>query len=97
MANYYRITAYHPDENLLVIMDSNGMFDKLWKFSAFMVSKGFRIIEVGDDEKFDFGDMPKAEYNADQIFLRAVCSDMPKQDGNHIDVAGKRYSVTKEI
>ena len=45
MANYFRITAYHPTENLSVIMDSNGLFEKLWHFSSFMVSKGFKILE----------------------------------------------------
>ena len=49
MANYFRITAYHPTENLSVIMDSNGLFEKLWQFSSFMVSKGFKIIEVGGE------------------------------------------------
>lgn len=29
MTNYFRITAYYPTENLSVIMDSNGMFEKL--------------------------------------------------------------------
>ena len=50
MANYFRITAYHPTENLSVIMDSNGLFEKLWQFSSFMVSKGFKIIEVGGEK-----------------------------------------------
>ena len=54
MANYFRITAYHPKEDLSVIMDSNGIFEKLWQFSAFMVSKGFKIIEVGGEDKFNF-------------------------------------------
>ena len=61
MANYFRITAYHPIENFSVIMDSNGMFEKLWQFSSFMVSKGFKIIEVGGEDKFNEGDMPKVE------------------------------------
>lgn len=52
MANYFRITAYHPTENFSVIMDSNGMFEKLWQFSADLVQKGFKIIEVGDSNKF---------------------------------------------
>ena len=63
MANYFRITAYHPTENFSVIMDSNGMFEKLWQFSSFMVSKGFKIIEVGGEGKFNEGDMPKVEPN----------------------------------
>lgn len=28
MNNYYRITAYHPDKDLSVIMDCCGMFEK---------------------------------------------------------------------
>lgn len=29
MNNYFRITAYHPAEDLSVIADSNGKFEKL--------------------------------------------------------------------
>ena len=70
MANYFRITAYHPTENLSVIMDSNGLFQKLWQFSSYMVSKGFKIIEVGNEDKFDDGDMPKAEYDNVHVISR---------------------------
>lgn len=42
MSNYFRITAYHPDEYISVIMDSNGKFEKLWQFSACLVAKGLR-------------------------------------------------------
>ena len=59
MSNYFRITAYHPTENLSVIMDSNGLFEKLW---------------VGDENKFDEGDMPKAEQDTVHVILRACKS-----------------------
>ena len=91
MANYFRITAYHPTENLSVIMDSNGLFEKLWQFSSFMVSKGFKIIEVGGEDKFIEGDMPKAERDAVHIILRACKSGQPDIQGNTIMVEGKRY------
>ena len=52
MANYYRITAYHPEKNISVIMDSYGMFEKLWQFSAFLVEKGFDIIAVGKVQSY---------------------------------------------
>ena len=42
MANYFRITAYHPEMDCSVIMDSNGLFDKLWQFSADLVKRGFK-------------------------------------------------------
>lgn len=71
MSNYFRITAYHPAENLSAIFDSNGYFEKLWQFSAYLIQKGFKIIEVGNEEKFDEGDMPKAERDTAHIILRS--------------------------
>ena len=76
MANYFRITAYNPKENLSVIMDSNGMFDKLWQFSSFMVSKGFKIIEVGNDEKFLYATVKRTEPSA-KCILRAYAKGEP--------------------
>ena len=93
MNNYFRITAYHPSENLSVIMDSNGMFEKLWQFSAYMVSKGFKIIAVGEEEKFDEGDMPKAERDTDHVILRAYKSGEPEITGNRITVERKSYTI----
>lgn len=52
MTNYFRITAYHPEQNISVIMDSYGKFEKLWQFSAYMVQKGFKVLAVGNDETF---------------------------------------------
>ena len=93
MANYFRITAYHPTENLSVIMDSNGLFEKLWQFSAYLIQKGFKIIEVGNEEKFDEGDMPKAERDTVHIILRACKSGKPDIKGNCITVEGKSYTT----
>ena len=94
MANYFRITAYHPKEDLSVIMGSNGLFQKLWQFSSFMVSKGFKIIEVGGEDKFDDGDMPKAEQDTVHVILRACKSGKPEIQGNRITVEGKSYTTT---
>lgn len=93
MANYFRITAYHLTENLSVIMDSNGMFEKLWQFSSYMVSKGFKIIEVGDENKFDDGDMPKVEPDNTHVIVRACKSGLPEITGNRITVERKSYTI----
>ncbi len=93
MANYFRITAYHPKEDLSVIMDSNGMFEKLWQFSAFMVSKGFKIIEVGGEDKFKGRNISRVEYNANKIFLRACCYGLSHINNNLITVGDKTYST----
>lgn len=93
MANYFRIIAYHPTENFSVIMDSNGLFEKLWQFSSFMVSKGFKIIEVGGEDKFNEGDMPKAKQDTVHVILRACKSGEPEITGNRITVEGKSYTT----
>ena len=59
MANYFRITAYYPEKDFSVILDSNGMFEKLWMFSSYLVQKGFKILEVGNEEKFLDGNFEK--------------------------------------
>ena len=93
MANYFRITAYHPAENISAVFDSNGMFEKLWQFSAYLVGKGFKILAVGGEEKFSDGDMPKAEYDNVHIILRACKSGEPEIKGNRITVEGKTYTT----
>ena len=90
MANYFRITAYHPAENVCAVFDSNGRFEKLWQFSAFLVQKGFKIVEVGSDDKFHesflcgienilmIEDIISASFPFNllpKLFKRASCSD----------------------
>ena len=77
--NYYRITAYHPEKNISVIMDSYGMFEKLWQFSAFLVEKGFDIIAVGKEDNFTDGNIERLtkEY-PDKFVLRAHANGKPE-------------------
>lgn len=93
MANYFRITAYHPAENISAVFDSNGMFEKLWQFSAYLVGKGFKIFAVGGEDKFSDGDMPKAEHDNVHIILRACKSGEPEIKGNRITVEWKTYTT----
>jgi hypothetical protein len=75
--NYYRITAYHPTENVSVIMDSNGRYEKLWQFSSELLQKGFKILEVSNDEKFLDINITKTE-QTDKFVLRAYAADKPE-------------------
>lgn len=93
MPNYFRITVYHPVHNISAIMDSNGKFEKLWQFSAHLVSKGFKIIEVSTEDKFLDGDLPKAEYDNIHVILRACQSGEPEITGNRIMVESKFYTI----
>lgn len=92
MANYFRITAYNPNEDVGMIADSNGKFEKLWQFSAFLVSKGFKILAVGNETKFSYGNIPKTG-ESDKLLLRACMKGKPLQNGSHIEVNGKSYEV----
>ena len=78
MNNYFRITAYHPGEDISVIMDSNGKFEKLWQFSACLVAKGFKIIEASNETAFEYGDLAKADEDKENIMIRAYASGEPK-------------------
>ena len=93
MANYFRITAYHPAKNICAIFDSNGRFEKLWQFSAYLVQKGFKIVEVGADDTFLDGNIPKAPAGAQQL-VRACAKGSPQRDGNVVTVQGRSYEVT---
>lgn len=89
--NYYRITGYRPEHDVCFIADSNGRFEKKWQFSAHLISKGIKIIEVGDDEKFGEGDLPKVPIDPDHIILRACGKGYPIIRDNGIEVNGKFY------
>ena len=46
IANYFRITGYWPENDCCFIIDSNGMFEKLWQFSSDLIQKGLKVLEV---------------------------------------------------
>ena len=93
MSNYFRITAYHPAKNICAIFDSNGRFEKLWQFSAYLVQKGFKIVEVGADDKFLDGNITKAPAS-EQLLVRACAKGAPQKKGNAVTVQGRSYEVT---
>ena len=94
MANYFRITAYHPVKNICAIFDSNGRFEKLWQFSSYLVQKDFKIVEVGADDKFIDGNIPKAPAS-DQLILRACAKGQPAINGRSVQVSNKHYHCTR--
>lgn len=92
MTNYFRITAYNPNEDVGMIVDSNGKYEKLWQFSAELVAKGVKILAVGNDTKFTEGNIPKTGESG-KILLRACMKGKPVQNGSLIKVNGKTYEV----
>lgn len=102
MHNYFRITAYHPAEDISAVFDSNGLYEKLWQFSSALLQKGFKVLEVGNDEKFLDGAIPKAE-PSDKLILRAcgkgqpVCTTLAVDGTSYkaVSVEGKTYVPDK--
>ncbi|MEG1529785.1 MAG: hypothetical protein RR338_00625 [Clostridia bacterium] len=88
---YFRITAYDPKHDISFIIDSNGMFEKLWQFSSFVISKGCKVLEVSTDEKFLDINIEKAEVDKNHILLRASQHGKPTYIDCTVIVADKQY------
>ena len=79
MANYYRITAYHPEKDFSIIMDAYGLFEKKWQFSADLIKCGFKIIEVSDDTQFLDGNIDRlTKPEPTKFVLRANANGEPE-------------------
>ena len=71
MNNYYRVKAHFEKEKITAVFDSNGCFEKLWQFSAFIIAHGGTILDVQKDEQMT-DTYTRMEENAKKIFLREV-------------------------
>ena len=93
MQNYFRITAYHPTENISVIIDSYGKFEKLWQFSSYMVSKGFKVIAVNKEADFEEGNIPRMAQNINKITVQAYLTGKPIMKGKIIFIGKSYYTI----
>ena len=104
MTNYYRITGYWPENDCCFIMDSNGMFEKLWQFSSYLIQKGLKVLEVSKMENVLDINIDKVQEDNEHIFLRANCDGKPEETTQVINgitykaikVADKIYIPNKE-
>ena len=95
---YFRITTYHPAEDMSAIFDSNGMFEKLWQFSSFLLQKGFKVLEVSSDEKFMDVNIEKAETDTKHIILRAHAKGKPENISYELNgIAYRAVQVGEKI
>ena len=98
MANYFRITAYYPEKDFSVILDSNGKFEKLWQFSAYLVKRGFKIAEVGNVDNIIDSTFPLVSRTSNKILLRAIGNGRPEiQELVHQDKLSKAITVYDKI
>ena len=99
MTNYFRITAYEPNHDFSFIMDTYGMFEKIWQFSADLIKRGLKILEVSSDEQFIDVNIDKlTEKKPDKFILRAFAQGKPEYLQQNINgVAYKAVKVGDKI
>lgn len=89
--NHFRVTAYHHGEDITVLIDSYGVYEKLWQLSSMLVMKGFKILEASDNTKFLDVVIPEIHPNTDKLYLRACMQGKP--DVFLQDIDGRRVKV----
>mgnify|MGYP004631116489 FL=1 len=89
--NYFRITAYNKEEDFSCILDSNGMFEKLWQFSSYLVNKGLNIIDASKLENITDTNIDNANVDTEHIILRATQDRKVEPKDYKIKVADKFY------
>ena len=89
MANYYRITAYHPTEDFSFIVDSHGRFENLWQFSSYLVNKGVKVLEVANGDTFLDGNMKRAKEHSEYLYIQSAQRGQPTR--TTVTVDGKTY------
>ena len=91
--NYFRVTVYHPAEDISAIFDSNGFYEKIWQLSSTLLQKGFKVLEVSNDERFLDVNIIKAEPVSDKLILRAHGKGHPECVPHVLD--GVTYHAVK--
>ena len=102
--NNYRITGYNKKDDYSFILDSNGMFEKLWQFSSYLVQKGIEIVEVSKAENIININITPLQEDKEHFILRATADGRPEyieQNVNGITykaikVSDKMYIPNKE-
>ena len=94
---YFRITAYNKEEDFSCILESNGIFEKLWQFSSYLVNKDFNIIDASKLENITDTNIEPANEDTDHIILRATQDGKVEPNNNTIQVADKYYTIINKI
>ena len=78
MTKYFRVTAYCKEHDFSFIMDTNGLYEKLWELSAELIKNGMSIIEASSEEKFLDVNIEKVYDEPKQMILRATAKGTPE-------------------
>ena len=67
----FRVTVYHPTEDICAILDTYDFTEKLWQFSALLIQKGFEIIDATNSNKFLDVNIGQTPHYVKRIVVRA--------------------------
>ena len=96
--NYFRITGYSNEMDSCFILDSNGMFEKLWEFSSYLLQKDIQVLEVSKTENMLDVNIEKVENDKEHIFLRATADGKPEYINQNINgIIYKAIKVANKI
>ena len=77
MNNYFRITGYDPKNDFSFILDCNGMFEKKWQFSSYLIQRSLKVLDIFDIT--DTNELLAVPEDEEHIFLRASVNDKTTQ------------------
>ncbi len=97
MANYFRITAHYAEKNVSFIADSNGKFEKLWQFSAYLVAKGCKINAVSNIDDCIPCEIKPIPFNAEQFVIRTCYMGTPTETHQSIDGVSYKAIRVKDM
>ena len=93
MTQYFRAAVYNRTEDMSAVIDSNGMFENIDKFKAYLIGKGINVIEASDSGQFLDGNISKIGPVADKLILRAHANG--RLEGIVHEQNGVKYRAVK--
>lgn len=89
----FRVTVYHPTEDFCAILDTFDFTEKLWEFSAFLIQKGFKIIDATNSDKFLDVNITPTPNHVKRIIVRACDKGQPEKLIKELD--GKMHNAIR--
>ena len=84
-------------KNVSLIADSNGKFDKLWQFSAYLVAKGCKINAVSNIDDCIPCKIKPIPFNAEQFVIRTCYMGTPTETHQSIDGVSYKAIRVKDM
>jgi len=88
---YFRIAVYSPEHNVSSIIDCNGHYDALWKFTSYFNKNGWKLIAIAKGDQFEDGNIPRVEFDDKHIILRACTKGEVVKENGIVNVLGRYY------